>query len=214
VPAPPIARRLAAATVGVNDRGLTRGLFASPVGNLQTASPLALDYDAAVPRAQFDLCWLRDDEESALFDALPNWLKPLVTVALKTGMRQGELLNLRWRDVDFTSGTITIRDPKSGEDEHVLMNSTTQQTLKTLWDLSTKVVQLKTGGPDRCSFVFTAPRGGFIQNLKRYWYPALRRAGIDDFHFHDLRHTFASRAAMSGVDLYALQTLMRQRSSL
>jgi integrase len=75
------------------------------------------------------------------------------------------------------------------------MNSTTQETLKTLWDLSTKVVQLKAGGSDRSSFVFTAPRGGFIQNLKRYWYPALRRAGIDDFHFHDLRHTFASRAA-------------------
>jgi integrase len=107
-----------------------------------------------------------------------------VTVALNTGMRKGELVNLRWRDVvDFTSGTITIRDPKSGEDEHVLMNSTTQETLKTLWDLSTKVVQLQAGGPDRSSFVFTAPRGGFIQNLKRYWHPALRRAGIDDFHF-------------------------------
>ena len=53
-----------------------------------------------------------------------------------------------------------------------------------------------------------------MQNLKRYWYPALRRAGIEDFHFHDLRHTFASRAAMSGVDLYTLQALMRHRSSL
>ncbi len=115
---------------------------------------------------------------------------------------------------DFTSGTITIRDPKSGEDEHILMNSTAQQTLKSLWDSSTRVLQLKAGGPDKGSFVFTAPRGGFIQNLKRYWYPALRRTGIDDFQFHDLRHTFASRAAMSGVDLYTLQALMRHRSSL
>ena len=137
-----------------------------------------------------------------------------MTVALNTGMRKGELLNLRWREVDFTSGTITIRDPKSGEDEHVLMNSTTQQTLKTLWDSSTKVVQLKAGAPDRSGIVFAAPRGGLIQNLKRYWYPALRHAGLEDFHFHDLRHTFASRAAMSGVDLYTLQALMRHRSSL
>ncbi|MBF6560334.1 MAG: tyrosine-type recombinase/integrase [Candidatus Binataceae bacterium] len=73
---------------------------------------------------------------------------------------------------------------------------------------------MKAGGQDRSGFVFTAPRGGFIQNLKRYWYPALRGAGIEDFHFHDLRHTFASRAAMSGVDLYTLQALMRHRSSL
>ena len=62
--------------------------------------------------------------------------------------------------------------------------------------------------------MFAAPRGGLIQNLKRYWYPALRHAGLEDFHFHDLRHTFASRAAMSGVDLYTLQALMRHRSSL
>jgi len=75
-------------------------------------------------------------------------------------------------------------------------------------------VQLKEGGPESSDLVFRAPRGGFIQNLKRYWYPALRRAGIENFHFHDLRHTFASRAAMSGVDLYTLQALMRHRSSL
>ena len=207
-----LAEELSAATVNLHLK-LLRAIFMRAVRTQSVASN---------PVGSVKFCrennkrlrWLRDDEESVLFDVLPNWLKPLVTVALNTGMRKGELLNLHWSDVDFTSGTITIRDPKSGEDEHVLMNSTTQQTLKTLWDSSTKVVQLKAGGLDRSSFVFTAPRGGFIQNLKRYWYPALRRAGIDDFHFHDLRHTFASRAAMSGVDLYTLQALMRHRSLL
>lgn len=207
-----LAEELSAATVNLHLK-LLRAIFMRAVRMQSVASN-------PVSRVKFckennkRLRWLTDDEEAALTGALPNWMKPLVAVALNTGMRKAELLKLRWRDVDFTSGTITIRDPKSGEDEHVLMNTTTQQTLKTLRDSSTKIVQLKAGGPDRSGFVFTAPRGGFIQNLKRYWYPALRRAGIEDFHFHDLRHTFASRAAMSGVDLYTLQALMRHRSSL
>ena len=62
------------------------------------------------------------------------------------------------------------------------------------------------------SYVFTAPEGGYIHSLNRYWYPALKLSRIEKFRFHDLRHTFASRAAMSGVDLYTLQALMRHRS--
>ncbi|MBI3800184.1 MAG: site-specific integrase, partial [Deltaproteobacteria bacterium] len=193
-----LAEDLSAATVNLHLK-LLRAIFMRAVRTQSVATN-------PVSRVRFckennkRLRWLKDDEESALFDALPNWLKPLVAVALNTGMRKGELLNLRWRDVDFTSGTITIRDPKSGEDEYVLMNATTQQTLKTLWESSTKVVQLKAGGPDKSAFVFMAPRGGFIQNLKRYWYPALRRAGIEDFHFHDLRHTFVTRKMREGWD--------------
>jgi integrase len=48
-------------------------------------------------------------------------------------------------------------------------------------------------------------QGRFLHNLERYWRPALQAAGIPDFRFHDLRHTFASRLAMDGVDLYTVQ---------
>ena len=157
--------------------------------------------------------WLRDDEEARLFKTLPVWLRPLVTVALHTGMRKSELLKLRWVDVSFTAGTIAIRDPKSREDEHVVMNETVRRTLHSLSESRSKVVALKYRLPGKPSgYVFTAPEGGFLSNLNRYWYPALKRAGIEDLHFHDLRHTFGSRAAMSGTDLYTLQNLMRHRS--
>lgn len=157
--------------------------------------------------------YLSDEEELRLFDALPNWLHPLVTIALHTGMHRGELLNLCWADVDFTSGTITVREPKSGENEHVVMNDTARQTLRALWEKRSKVVAIKPRGQDNSGgYVFTAPEGGYIHTLNRYWYPALGRAQIESFRFHDLRHTFASRAAMSGVDLYTLQGLMRHRS--
>ena len=130
-------------------------------------------------------------------------------------MRNGELLKLRWRDIDIATATITIRDPKSGEDKHVLMNETTKCSLRTLWEARSKIVALKDRALEAPNgFVFTAPRGGYIHDLKRYWYPVLERAGFEDFHFHDLRHTFASRAVMSGVDLYTLQALMRHRSPL
>jgi integrase len=54
-------------------------------------------------------------------------------------------------------------------------------------------------------WVFCSVQGRFLHNLERYWRPALQAAGIPDFRFHDLRHTFASRLAMDGVDLYTVQ---------
>ena len=157
--------------------------------------------------------YLSNDEERKLFEALPSWLHPLVIVALHTGMRKSELLKLKWSDVDFATGTIHVRDPKSGEDEHVLMNETSKRTLRALSDSRTRVVALKDRALNHLNrHVFTAPEGGYMHALNRYWYPALKRARIEGLRFHDLRHTFASRAAMSGVDLYTLQALMRHRS--
>jgi len=54
-------------------------------------------------------------------------------------------------------------------------------------------------------WVFCSPQGRFLHNLERYWRPSLNAASIPDFRFHDLRHTFASRLAMDGVDLYTVQ---------
>jgi integrase len=54
-------------------------------------------------------------------------------------------------------------------------------------------------------FVFCSPQGKFLHNWERVWRPALKAAGIPDFRFHDCRHTFASRLAMAGVDLYTVQ---------
>ena len=157
--------------------------------------------------------YLSDEEERRLYASLPCWLHPVVTVALHTGLRKSELLGLRWDDVDFQTGTIIVREPKSGENEHVIMNDTVLRELRALSASRSKVTTLKDrtrGNSPR--YVFAAPEGGYIHSLNRYWYPALKRAGVEKFRFHDLRHTFASRAAMSGVDLYTLQALMRHRS--
>jgi integrase len=94
-----------------------------------------------------------------------------------------------------------------------IANETTKRTLKVLSDSETKVIELKDRAQKHLNRrVFTAPQGSYIHVLNRYWYPALKRARIEGLRFHDLRHTFASRAAMSGVDMYTLQALMRHRS--
>jgi len=138
---------------------------------------------------------LSAEEESRLLGALPAWLTPLVTVAIHTGMRKGELRGLRWADVDFATGTLHVRQDKAGSGRWVVLNSVARDALLTIKRKQTVM----------SPWVFCSPQGRFLHNLERYWRPSLNAASIPDFRFHDLRHTFASRLAMDGVDLYTVQ---------
>jgi integrase len=157
--------------------------------------------------------FIEEAEEARLFEALPERFRRLATVALHTGMRRGELMPLRWRDVDFAPATITIREAKSGEGRRIPMNSIARETLDSL-----RRAQIRQGAPTpdlsalRDGYVFSAVRGTALTSLARAWIPALRRAGIEDFHFHNLRHTFASRLVREGVDLYRVQTLLGHKT--
>ncbi len=118
---------------------------------------------------------LSPEEEVRLLKVLPDRLRPLVTVALNTGMRRGELRNLRWEDVDFATGTIHVRQNKAGDGRWVVMNSAAREAL-----LSVKREQ-KILSP----YVFCSPQGKFLHNFERDWRPALQEAKIPDFRFHD-----------------------------
>jgi integrase len=97
--------------------------------------------------------------------------------------------------VDFATGTIRVRQDKAGDGRWVTVNSAAREAL-----LSVKREQ-KILSP----WVFCSPEGKFFHNFERDWRPALEAAGIADFRFHDTRHTFASRLAMRGTDLYTVQ---------
>ena len=134
--------------------------------------------------------YLAADEEARLFQICPDRYKPFVTVALHTGLRKGELLGLRWRDVDFEAGILTVERSKHGEVKRVPMNSRVVEILKTLPRTSPHVFP-----PKQCQWISQV-------------FPAIvRKANIPDFHFHDLRHSFASRLAMAGVDLLTIKEL-------
>jgi integrase len=133
-------------------------------------------------------------QEKRLFEVLPDYLCPIVTVALHSGCRAGELLKLEWRDVDFKRGMFVCRNTKAGDSRWIPMNTVIK---KTLGDLSA-------GPMDPASKVFHV---GHEKSLSRAFAVAVKRAGLEPFRFHDLRHTFASRLAMNGANDRTLQTL-------
>src|SRR5438094_1587624 len=127
-------------------------------------------------------------------------IRALVTVALHSGMRLGEILDLHWYDLDFASGFILVRDSKNGESRHVPMDAT--------------LFALFRAYPHRLGtdLVFSSPRGGRIVDVRTGFLNSCKRAGLIDLHFHDLRHTFASQFVMSGGDLYILKEILGHKS--
>jgi integrase len=157
--------------------------------------------------------YLTDDEERRLIGALPEHLRPLVLVAIHTGMRKGELVNLTWADVDFVGGIVWVREAKSGEGRRIPLSATAHKALMELRERRRKRLKAKVINRfEAAGHVFAAAHGGSLMNLNRDWCAAVKRAGLEAFRFHDLRHTFASRLAMAGVDLYRVQTLMGHKT--
>jgi integrase len=158
--------------------------------------------------------YLSTEEEARLFKALPEALKPLVTVALHTGLRKGELLHLRWGDVDFHTGTLTVARGKNGAARRVPMNRLVKDTLFKVRREQIQAAKEKAEGEREIlsPYMFCTRGGGFQHNLSRLWYPALKQAELQDFHFHDLRHTFCSRLAMAGVDLLTIKELVGHKT--
>jgi integrase len=137
--------------------------------------------------------YLSDDEEIRLFAVLPEKYQAVVALALQTGLRMGELKNLRWWDVDFKAGVITVLEAKAGETQHVPMNVIARKILESLSQKDTLVF------PD-------LPR-----HLSERFTELARKAEVRDFTFHDLRHTFCSRLVMAGVDIRTVQVLARHK---
>ena len=129
------------------------------------------------------------------------WLRSLIIVAVNTGMRFGELAKLTWADVDLDRRIFTLRDTKDGTTARLPFNDVVLFTLTTLPRLA---------GNDH---VFPGNgKSGRLDNVKRSFRAALEDAGIEDFRFHDLRHTFASHMVMAGVDLNTVRELMRHKT--
>lgn len=150
--------------------------------------------------------WLSEEEESCLLTACAPWLHDLVTFALHTGMRMGEILELTWRGVDFTRRTVTVLRSKNGERRTIPVNETVLRVLKEKAKVRSLASDLVF-----CSKAFTPMESG---HLRRSFRLALSKAKIEEFHFHDLRHTFATRLVQGGIDLYKVQQLLGHKSPI
>jgi len=151
--------------------------------------------------------WLTGDEEKSLLTVMPPWLRDVTLFAVDTGCRRGEILSLPWKCVDLEKKVVTIFGQKTGEWRGIPLTDRIHEML--LVRSTTMKVR-----PFQNDVVFTNPLGMplNIHELRWSFEEALKKACIEEFRFHDLRHTFATRLAQNGVDLFTIQKLLGHKS--
>lgn len=149
--------------------------------------------------------WPTEDEIAKLLAACAvkgahvftkHYLRPYILLALNSGMRRNEILGLRRRDIDWQNGLAHLPKTKNGDAANVPLNAVALAALKAVPAPLTPDGRYFPFGPNQVSMAF-----------KR----AARRAGIEDLHLHDTRHTFGAYHAMNGTQQRGLQGLMRHK---
>lgn len=154
------------------------------------------------------LRYLTKEECQAVIKSCEPHLEPIVIAALNSGLRKTEILTLRWDNIDLAHGFILLDKTKNGERREVPINGTLRETLEVLYH-GTRERPRRVDIP----YVFYDTAAGKpYQDVKRSFHTALRRAGIKDFHFHDLRHCFASHLVMAGADLPTVKELLGHKT--
>ena len=141
--------------------------------------------------------YLTEVEEQRLFQAMGDnqQLKDVVTVALHTGMRRGEIFNLKWFDLDFDRGLIQVRKTKTKLNRVVPMNARVREVFNQQRRAS--------------EFVFTSLKtGGRLKDVKKAFNTARIEAGIPDFQLRDLRHSCATRLSDIGEELVTVAEIL------
>lgn len=135
------------------------------------------------------LRFLEKEEIDRLLENSAEHLRPMVILAINTGLRKGEILNLKWHDIDIKRGIIYVLNSKNNERREVVMNE---------WVKKTLIAVPK--HPDS-HYIFCNKDGKPFGDIKKSFFTACKKSGIINFHFHDLRHTFASQMRMAGIGL-------------
>lgn len=141
--------------------------------------------------------YLSREEEQRLMPVLDfdSTVKSLTILALNTGMRRGELLKLRWSDVDLLRNIITVRNTKSNRDRPVPINADALAVFTCMNHSS--------------EWLFPAKDNkGHLKGFDRSWHWACAQAEITDLRFHDLRHTAATRLAEAGCDAFTIAAIL------
>lgn len=157
------------------------------------------------PESRGRVRYLSDRERKRLLEACKasgdTRLYPLVLFAITTGARQGELLGLRWHDIDLVHLRATLHKTKNRDRRTIAFPGTAGAVLRTM-----------ARTPSITGWLFPGPRCGRPRFPQKAWQAAIVAAEIQDFRFHDCRHTFASYLAMSGATLAEIAAAMGHRT--
>ena len=136
---------------------------------------------------------LTEDEVKRLIEACPPYLKPIVVTAVYTGLRKGDVLNLKWKAIDLERGIIRLTEQKTGKTRNIVLNNDMRTLLHSL--------------PVKGDHVFPGKDGSPFKDVKRSFQTALKDAGIEQNNdrrykivFHTLRHTCVSLLTERGAD--------------
>jgi integrase len=142
--------------------------------------------------------YLQPGELAAVLEACPVWLRPIAGLAVTTAMRRGEILGIRWLDVDRRGERILLSQTKNGDGRIVYLNTMALQILDCV----------PRNGAKPTDRLFPGVTG---EQVSLAFLRACRSVGIEDFRLHDLRHTAASWLRMSGADLQDVAELLGHR---
>lgn len=150
--------------------------------------------------------FLSDTEREKLLEVCRDspcpYLYPLVMLAICTGARFGEIINLRWVDIDFERRVMRLEQTKNGEKRAVPLAPPAY----------IEVLKLRENCRERAVWVFARSNGQGPFTVKKYWEAAKEESGLQDFRFHDLRHTAASYLAMNGASLLEIAAVLGHKT--
>lgn len=158
----------------------------NPFADVQFTELLKMDNERYV--------WLNVKDEATLLEHSIDWLKDIITFAIHTGCRRGEILAMNWRtNINMHQRLVTIKASKGGRNKVIPMSDTLYEMMRQ----RAKVQEIK-------GTVFPVK----VTAMKDAFERAVKKAGLDGLRFHDLRHTFATRLVQAGVDILAVQKMM------
>jgi integrase len=150
--------------------------------------------------------YLSDDERERLFNACMEsnngFLYTVVLLATSTGMRLGEIMGLSWSDIDINKGRIVLQETKNGERRTVPLVGKALDAMK-------KHNQVRRLGSN---YIFPSKNGKKPACIRVAWNNAIAKAEVENFHFHDLRHSTASYLAMNGASLAEIADILGHKT--
>jgi len=148
--------------------------------------------------------FLEKDELKLLLDGCREPVKSIIIFAVNTGMRLSEITNLEWADVDLARKLVTVKNTKNGEMRYIPVSDALADVLK----------NRRARNSDNYPYVFGNLSGERYRRFTiSHWFSQLvKKAGINNFRFHDLRHTFASHLVMAGADIMTVKELLGHKT--
>lgn len=158
-----------------------------------------------LPQPEGRTRYLTVEEYEALLEAAPEYLRRVIIFAVHTGVRKDNIITLKWSQVDLDGLVISFRVKSKKRGGKVHTTDITNDIYDILHMVKEKAIEAETWKSS--SYVFTRDGVKPLGDFKKAWHTALRKAGIGDFRFHDLRHTHASAIVKAGYFQVAQRSL-------